>query len=92
MSLIGKVMDRIDEIKLVVGCSFLMVALIGAFIAVCFQFDLFSQSNILGPFTQFAKGRVFDDVSQGGASNAPIFYGLIGISGAMLLGTIGRKK
>ena len=76
-------MENFESLKKVIGLFLCGFALLGAAIALFFHFDLFVGEN--GKF--FGHGDVFDWV-EGGASNAPIFYGLMAIAGSILLSSV----
>jgi hypothetical protein len=79
-------MYEFEKLKKIIGLLMCGFALFGAIIALCFHFDLFTGNN--GKF--FAHGDIFDWV-EGGASNGPIFYGLIAVAGAILLSSVKHK-
>lgn len=65
-----------EKVLLIVGWFFLCVPTIGALVYLSYQFDL---GLIRRPWAIFARG------DQGGASNGPVFLGLLAIAGAFLV-------
>ena len=65
-----------EKAALIVGWVFLCVAIIGALMYLSFQFDL-----------DLARRdyEIFRRSSEGGASNGPVFLGLLAITGAFLV-------
>lgn len=71
------------QVLLTVGWLFLGTAILGVivFISFTFQLDLFEWER-----TRYSEAEImFDYVGDGGASNAPIFLGLLAMTGAFLV-------
>lgn len=82
-------MNKLDILKLVMALLMCGVALTGAFLAFCYQFDWFYSFNS-GHFADVHL--IFGRGDEGGASTTPIFYGLFAISGVYLLSTVKTVK
>ena len=74
-----------DIIKKILSFILIGFSIIGIIVAISFQFGL-------NWFDIESRDFVFSWMSEGGASNLPIFYGMSAIAGAILLATIESKK
>jgi hypothetical protein len=72
------------QVLLGVGWLFLGTAILGVivFISLTFQLELFGWGR---DRYYFGAERMFNYVGDGGASNAPIFLGLLSMTGAFLV-------
>ena len=75
-------MNNLEKVKMIIAYVLIGHSIIGMIVAISFQFNLslFERDN-----------AVFGWVDGGGASNLPIFYGLMAISGAILLATVKKE-
>ena len=76
-------MENLEKTKMILGYVLIGISLVGMFVAFSYQFD----------WDFFNRERsIFGRGDSGGASNSPIFYGLMAIAGAILLATVKKKK
>jgi hypothetical protein len=76
-------MKHLEKTKMILGYFLIGISLVGMLVAFSFLFDWdwFERDG-----NQFGMGY------DGGASNSPIFYGLLAIAGAILLATVKKEE
>jgi len=75
-------MKNLEKTKMILGYILIGTSLVGMLVAFSYQFDwdLFDWDyRTFGPW-------------DGGASNSPVFYGLMAIAGAILLATVKKEE
>jgi len=76
-------MKNLEKTKMILGYILIGISLVGMLVAVSYQFD----------WDWFDRDyRTFGRGNEGGASNSPIFYGLMAIAGAILLATVQKEE
>ena len=76
-------MKNLEKIKMIIGYILIGFSIIGMLVAFSYQFDW---DWFEYDYKTFGRG------ADGGASNSPIFYGLMAIAGAILLATVKKEK
>jgi len=76
-------MNKLEKVKMIFGYVLIGYSIIGIIVALSYQFDW---DWFRYDYRTFGRG------DEGGASNLPIFYGLSAIAGAILLGTIKKRR
>jgi hypothetical protein len=75
-------MKFLEITKMILGFILIGISLIGTLVAFSYQFQL---DLFVLDYGTFGRG------TKGGASNSPIFYGLMAIAGAILLTTVKKE-
>lgn len=76
-------MKHLEKTKMILGYTLLGFSIIGILIALSYQFD----------WDWFDYDyKTFGPRDDGGASNTPTFFGLIGVAGAILLASLKKEK
>jgi uncharacterized membrane protein YuzA (DUF378 family) len=76
-------MKNLEKTKMILGYILIGIALVGMLAAFSYHFD----------WDWFNRGYIiFGRGDEGGASNSPIFYGLLAIAGAILLATVKKEE
>jgi|TARA_B110000908_G_C9940507_1_gene308043 hypothetical protein len=76
-------MKNLEKTKMILGYILIGTSLIGMLVAFSYQFD----------WDWFGRdSRTFSRGIEGGASNTPVFYGLMAIAGAILLATVKKDE
>jgi hypothetical protein len=76
-------MKNLEKVKMILGYILIGFSLIGMLVALSYQFD-WDWFNY--DYKTFGRG------DEGGASNSPIFYGLMSIAGAVLLAAVKTEQ
>ena len=76
-------MKHLEKIKMILGYVLIGTSLVGMLVSFSYQFD-WDWFDL--DYKTFGRGN------DGGASNSPIFYGLIAIAGAILLATVKKEE
>lgn len=76
-------MKHLEKTKMILGYVLIAFSVLGVLIALSYQFDwdLF-----------YYDYKTFGQNNDGGASNAPSFFGLIGVAGAILLASVKKEN
>ena len=75
-------MKNLEKTKMILGYVLLGFSVIGVLIALSYQFDL----------DWFGRDYITFGPWDGGASNTPTFFGLIGVAGAILLASVKNEE
>ena len=75
-------MKNLEKTKMILGYILIGTSLIGMLVAFSYQFD----------WDWFRLDYASFGWVDGGASNSPIFYGLMAIAGAILLATVKKDE
>ena len=75
-------MKYLEKTKMILGYILIGTSLIGMLVAFSHLFD----------WDLFRRDWIFGRGVEGGASNTPVFYGLMAISGAVLLATVKKDE
>ena len=78
-------MKNLEKIKFRIGLTLLLFTLIGL---VLFYLESFIGEDFLSVRTS----KIWRRGAEGGASNTPIFFGLCGIAGAILLASVKKEE
>ena len=78
-------MQILERIKLIVGLILVALVIIGAVFYYLLSFKIINSSNFYQFNYSWTRG------SDGGASNAPLFFGFVAIAACYLLASV-RKK
>jgi|AntRauTorckE6833_2_1112554.scaffolds.fasta_scaffold04185_2 hypothetical protein len=76
-------MKNLEKAKMIIGYTLIGFSIIGMLVAFSYQFDW---DWFKYDYKTFGRG------DEGGASNSPIFYGLMAIAGSILLATVKNEE
>ncbi len=76
-------MKNLEKTKMILGYTLIGFSVIGMLVALSYQFDW---DWFKYDYKTFGRG------DEGGASNSPIFYGLMAIAGSILLATVKTEE